>query len=175
MITNHLREEGAGNLSIFYIYWQRILPMQSKFFSWHCHFQRTEATLIQRMYFLKNAVHLSQWLTLSPLSLALSLPKCFSLKKSTLIFTNTPTYLVNLISNPTFNIVFDPFLMGHKTSSNKPEKCMMTCVPVFQVTKFALGLQIKENLGQIKEPGKSPLQFITARFIIKSRLLFQRD
>lgn len=56
--------------------------------------------------------------------------------------------------------------MGHKTSSNKPEKCMMTCVPVFQVTKFALGLEIKENLGQIKEPGKSPLQFITARFII---------
>lgn len=127
------------------------------------------------MYFLKNAVYLSQWLVLSPFSLALSLPKCFSLKKSTLIFTNTPTYLVNLISNPTFNIVFDPFIMGHKTSSNKPEKCMMTCVPVFQVTKFALGLQIKENLGQIKEPGKSPLQFITARFIIKSRLLFQRD
>lgn len=47
--------------------------------------------------------------------------------------------------------------MGHKTTSNKPEKCMMTCVPVFQVTKFALGLHIKENLGQIKEPGKSPL------------------
>lgn len=122
-----------------------------------------------------KTVHLSQWLVLSPLSLALSLPECFSLKKSTLIFTNTPTYLVNLISNPTFSIVFDPFIMGHKTSSNKPEKCMMTCVPVFQVTKFALGLHIKENLGQIKEPGKSPLQFITARFIIKSRLLFQRD
>lgn len=50
---------------------------------------------------------------------------------------------------------------------------MMTCVSVFQVTKPALGLQIKENLGQIKEPGKSEPQFI--RFIIKSRLLFQRD
>lgn len=32
---------------------------------------------------------------------------------------------------------------------------MMTSVSVFQVTKPALGLQIKENLGQIKEPGKS--------------------
>lgn len=52
---------------------------------------------------------------------------------------------------------------------------MMTSVSVFQVTKPALGLQIKENLGQIKESGKSEPQFITARFIIKSRLLFQRD